>query len=116
MGRTAVVPEFNRACELWDCDRLTEAHQAFLALAQKGDVGSQLNEITDLGPSQIATRTFRVTRDSHYTIAVLFQSGKRLEHEDGYLTPGFDFDDRITVTESEMAGQSTHRDPYETQR
>jgi hypothetical protein len=73
------------------------------------DVAGQTLEITNLGPSETATRTFRVTKDSHYTVEVVFRSGKRLKKDDGYVTPGFDFDDRIVVTESTLELQSTHR-------
>jgi hypothetical protein len=72
------------------------------------DVSGQTLVITSLRPSETATRTLPVTKDSHYTVEVVFRSGRRLKKDDGYVTPGFDFEDRIIVTESELALQSTH--------
>lgn len=60
-------------------------------------------EAINLAPSQTATLTYRITHEGDYRVHVVFQSGKRLtSSEVEYVTGGFDFRDRITVTESEI--------------
>lgn len=67
-------------------------------------------EVTDLGPSDIATMNYHVTKEGDYRVEVVFRSGKRLTTDTYYVTPGFDYQDRITVTPSEI--QLTH-DPVD---
>lgn len=62
-------------------------------------------EVTDLDPSKIATVHYRV-REGDYRVEVVFRSGKRLTRDTVYVTPGFDYQDQITVTGSEI--QLTH--------
>ena len=57
-------------------------------------------ELTDLLPNEIASGAYEVTSDSHYSIAVQFQSGKALQQEIGYVTNGMDFHHEITITNS----------------
>lgn len=58
-------------------------------------------EMTDIDPSETATMSYRV-REGDYRVEVVFRSGKRLETDTFYVTSGFDFQDHITVTSSEI--------------
>jgi hypothetical protein len=62
-------------------------------------------EVRDLNPAGIATMNYDV-REGDYRIEVVFRSGKRLTTDTVYVTPGFSYQDRITVTPSEI--QLTH--------
>jgi len=62
----------------------------------------QTIELKDISPSKGAGGSYKVTSDSHYTIQVEFKSGKRLKKETGYVTNGMDFQDEITVTDSDI--------------
>jgi hypothetical protein len=62
-------------------------------------------EVANLDPSKTATMTYRV-REGEYRVEVVFRSGKRLTKETVYLTPGFDYQDEIAVTGSDI--QLTH--------
>ena len=72
-------------------------------------VSGQALEIVNLRPSETVTGSYPVTKDSHYTIEVVFLSGKRLNRETGYLTSRSDFDDRIVIAGSAIEFQRTHR-------
>lgn len=63
-------------------------------------------EVTNLDPAEIATVNYRV-REGDYRVEVVFRSGKRLHTEPIYVTSGFDYQDQITVTASEI--QLSHK-------
>lgn len=62
----------------------------------------QTIELNDVQPNKSAAGSYEVTSDSHYTIQVELQSGKRLRKETGYVTHGMDFHHEITVTDSDI--------------
>ncbi len=62
----------------------------------------QTIKLKDIQPNTSAAGFYKVTGDSGYTIEVEFQSGKTLRKETGYVTNGVDFQDEITVTESDI--------------
>jgi hypothetical protein len=62
--------------------------------------------VTDLDPSEAATLNYRV-REGNYRVEVVFRSGKRLETDTVYVTSGFDYQDQIAVTSSEI--QVSHK-------
>lgn len=56
-------------------------------------------EVTKLAPKEMSTLNYRV-REGDYKVEVVFQSGRRFTSDTAYVTPGFNYRDRITVTES----------------
>ena len=62
----------------------------------------QTIELKDIQPNTSVAGSYEVKSDSHYTIKVEFQSGKRLQKETGYVTHGMDFQDKIEVTDSDI--------------
>ena len=62
----------------------------------------QTIELKDIQPNKSAAGSYEVKSDSHYTIQIKFQSGKKLKKETGYVTNGMDFQDEITVTDSDI--------------
>lgn len=62
----------------------------------------QTIQLRDIQPSKSAAGSYYVKSDSHYTIEVEFQSGKKLRKETGYVTNGMDFQHEIAVTESDI--------------
>lgn len=62
----------------------------------------QMIELKDIQPGKSAAGSYEVKSDSHYTIQVEFQSGKKLKKEIGYVTHGMDFQHEITVTDSDI--------------
>jgi penicillin V acylase-like amidase (Ntn superfamily) len=62
----------------------------------------QTIKLKDIQPNTSAAGFYKVTGDSGYTIEVEFQSGKTLRKETGYVTNGMDFQDEITVTDSDI--------------
>lgn len=59
-------------------------------------------EVTDVGTSEAKTLNYRVSKEGDYRVDVVFRSGKRLTTDTVYVTPGFDYQDRIIVTPSEI--------------
>ena len=59
----------------------------------------QTIEINDIAPTASGQGNYVVKGDSHYDIRVEFQSGRQLHAEQGYVTSGFDFHDKLTVTD-----------------
>jgi hypothetical protein len=49
---------------------------------------------------------FDIRADSHYDISITFDSGRVMKRDVGYLTHGFDFDDRLVVTDQDISYQS----------
>jgi hypothetical protein len=72
-------------------------------------VSGQALEIVNLRPSETVSGSYPVTKDSHYTIEVVFLSGKRLTRETGYITSRSDVDDRIVIAGSAIEFQPRHR-------
>lgn len=64
------------------------------------EICGQTIQVTDVQPSKSATGSYEVKADSHYTIQVEFQSGKKLRKETGYVTRGMDFKHEISVSDS----------------
>lgn len=62
----------------------------------------QTIELRNIDPSNSAAGSYHVKSDSHYTIEVEFQSGKKLRKETGYVTNGMDFQHEISVTGSDI--------------
>ena len=62
----------------------------------------QMIELKDIQPNKSAVGSYEVKSDSHYTIQVEFESGKKLQKEIGYVTHGFDFQHEIVVTDSDI--------------
>ena len=62
----------------------------------------QTIELKDIQPNTSAAGFYKVKGEDHYTIQVEFQSGKTLRRETGYVTSGLDFQDEITVTDSDI--------------
>jgi hypothetical protein len=58
--------------------------------------------LQNVQPKQSARASYKVKSDSHYSVTITFRSGKTLQREMGYVTPGFDFSDQIIVTESDV--------------
>ena len=65
-------------------------------------VCDQTIELKDIQPNKSAPGSYKVKFDSHYDVKVEFQSGKKLQKELGYVTTGFDFQDEITVTDTDI--------------
>lgn len=61
-------------------------------------VCAQKLELINVGVSEAAQATYRITCEGHYSIQVEFQSGRRLQKDIGYVTGGFNFRDEIVVT------------------
>ena len=60
-------------------------------------VCGQLIELRGVPVGQRVEGRYRVRSDSHYTIEIEFQSGRRLREEAGYVTNGLDFHHLVRV-------------------
>ena len=72
----------------------------------------QTIELNDIQLAQSAQGFYKVTSDSHFDITVEFQSGKKLRRETGYVTHGFDYQDEIVVTETNIEITSHKATPH----
>jgi hypothetical protein len=52
---------------------------------------------------------YKLEADSHYEISLKFESGKTRTANLGYVTRGFDFDDRIEITDADITLSSKTR-------
>lgn len=66
------------------------------------EICGQTIELTDIKPNENKAGSYKVISDSHYTIEVEFQSGRKIKNETGYFTNGIDFRHEITVTDSNI--------------
>lgn len=66
------------------------------------EICGQMIRMTNIQPGNSASGSYEVRADSHYTIQVEFQSGKRLRRETGYVTNGMDFQHEISVSDSDV--------------
>jgi hypothetical protein len=55
---------------------------------------------------------FYIRADSHYEISTTFESGRVMKKDVGYLTHGFDFEDRLIITDQDILYQSRTSSPY----
>ena len=62
----------------------------------------QTIELRAIQPDTSGTGSYEVKCEGHYSILVEFQSGKTLQKETGYVTPGMDFQHEIAVTSSDI--------------
>lgn len=62
-------------------------------------ISGQTIEMKAIQPNKSVAGSYEIKSDSHYTIKVEFQSGKKLKKETGYVTNGMDHYDEITVTD-----------------
>ena len=62
----------------------------------------QTIELNGIKSNDRLTGSYKVTSDSHYTIEVEFQSGRKIKKETGYVTNGMNFRHEITVTDSDI--------------
>jgi len=65
-------------------------------------VCGQTIELKEIQPTESATGSYKVKSDSHYDIAIEFQSGKKIHKEIGYVTNGLDFHHEIVVTDTDI--------------
>lgn len=65
-------------------------------------VCGQTIELTNIQPNKSAEGSYTVKSDSHYSIQVEFQSGKKLHKDTGYVTNGMDFQHEIVITDSDI--------------
>lgn len=63
-------------------------------------VCGQTMELRNIQPGDVATGSYKVNCEGHFIILVEFASGKKIESYTGYITPGMDFEDEITVAAS----------------
>ena len=67
------------------------------------EICNQLFEIRNIKPNGNYSASFQIKGDSHYTISILFISGKKLKKQIGYVTNGFDFTNKIIITDSNIS-------------
>lgn len=63
--------------------------------------------INNLKAGDKASATFVVRSDAHYKVSVQFSSGRKLENDVGYVTPGFDYKDTILIHSNEIVLSNT---------
>jgi hypothetical protein len=66
------------------------------------EICGQTIELTAIKPNDSAAGAYKVTSDSHFTIDIEFQSGRKIRTETGYVTSGVEFRHEITVTDSDI--------------
>lgn len=66
------------------------------------DICGQTLTLGPIAQKSTSTATYRVTKDSHYRVAVQFGSGRSIERSLGYVTNGVDFHDLVTVQDADL--------------
>ena len=85
VGRFSVV---NQSSELLDSVSITICGQNF--------------EFSKMPPAASAKAQYRVTTDSDFSVLVVFDSGRTLRREVGYVTNGVEYNHAIVITDSEV--------------
>lgn len=65
-------------------------------------VNENIQTVKDLEHGEEAEMQFLVKRDTDYHIDVEFLSGRKTKKEVGYLSYGFDAEDSVTITKSDI--------------
>ena len=83
---------FTRQSEVSIVNKATES-------VVKGEIGigNQRFIVENMKPGEQKTFSYKVTSDSHYSVAVTLSSGRRLATEIGYVTTGLDFKETLIV-------------------
>ena len=68
---------------------------------QKFDLGN-------LEPGANKAAKYEVRGDSHYDVSIRFHSGRQINSQVGYVTRGFDFNDKLIVRADEVILESSH--------
>ena len=71
------------------------------------EVCNQRVEFKDVKPRERREWNFNITYDSHYKITIVFETGKKIIKELGYVTQGFDFQHILAVTEVDILIESS---------
>ena len=58
--------------------------------------------ISHLQPKQKAFFNYTPRSDDHYSLEVIFPSGKSLKKEIGYITSGFNYRDKLIVNDNDI--------------
>jgi hypothetical protein len=69
------------------------------------EVCGQTLDFNEISPAGEQSASYRVKADSTYHLYIKFSSGKELEKTLGYVTNGFDFDDKLVVKNSDIVLQ-----------
>ena len=75
-------------------------------------VANKTFALRDLKHGADANFCFDIRTDSHYQIAITFESGRAMKKDVGYVTHGFDFDDRLVIEDQDISYESKTRSPY----
>lgn len=68
----------------------------------KLEICGQPFEFSDLSSGEARKFSYNVKGDDEFHLSVRFRSGRTLTGRLGYVTSGFDFSDRLTVTRDDM--------------
>jgi hypothetical protein len=79
---------------------LNDAEQE--VVSGKLEICGQLFEFNDLSPGEARKFSYSVKGDDNFHLSVTFKSGRTLTRKLGYVTSGFDFSDRLTVTRADV--------------
>lgn len=66
---------------------------------------NQQFKLSNIEPNGVEHIAYRVRSDSHYSVVIEFQSGKKLEKDIGYVTSGADFRDQLLVQDTDIVLQ-----------
>ncbi len=65
-------------------------------------VGKQSFEFQNIVAGDKSLGCYEVSSDTHYKINITFESGKNIQKNVGYITHGFDYSHRITITDNDI--------------
>jgi hypothetical protein len=65
-------------------------------------VGKQSFEFKNIVAGDKSLGSYEVLSDTHYKINITFESGKNIQKNVGYITHGFNYSHRITITDNDI--------------
>lgn len=74
------------------------------------EVCGQKFNFTEIHPGESETAKFAVRADSHYQISITFRSGREISKQIGYVTSGFNYKDRLVVTQDDILLEAERTD------
>jgi hypothetical protein len=67
------------------------------------EVSGQIFDFSKIAPGENRTHKFRLGADSHYSVSIIFESGKQIHSDVGYVTSGASSKDELIISDTRIS-------------